>query len=291
MSQKKSINGNFVKVQALYDKNLKLLSKKVYKKIIPLPNNNFAAYSFEKEADILDSHGNILYVVPSSICINKLRLTDKFLISKNDVLINNISTDKYGLYDFKKSAYVFDNFDYINLFNDFIIGLNNGLFIMYDHKYNKIFEFKIDYVLDSKSYKLPFKFIANKFIIVNGKSKDILVNSQGKLIAKYDKILLNTNKMSNTYSNYTFLALDGEKAGCINEKNEIIIPFVYDDIISVRNCTNSNDSYIAVQKDGKWTIKTTDNKSVNDFICDYTPLKLYKKYSVVEVEKRKFKFK
>lgn len=292
LTETKNINALNKKVQSLYDKNLKLLTKREYKKIEPLSDNTFSAITFENDYDIIDIKGKILYSLPSDITKNKFRLTDKFIISKTKSNNYKNSKSQYSLYDFKTSKFIFENYYFLQVFNDFIIGINDGLFILYDNKYRKLREFKVDYDETNFDSGECFSWVLMRFVIVHSKTKDVLINSQGKIVAKYHKIdrirsklpifdLIYVNKMKD--DDIVFFSVENKKVGCINGKNKIIIPLIYDAGKIVLNYRNDEElyDYIALEKDGKWGIRTYDNKIVKDFIYDYEPLELHKKYTIV----------
>ncbi len=213
----------------------------LYKNIVPLYNNLFAAKNMYGRCGVIDDNNNIIipfeydeinanfkYQTKNSADVLRLIRGDNVYIanSKGKIIIDKV-------FPISDSPVIYDKIAYED----------NGNIIIIDSTGKKINTFK-NARIKSASYGkgLIFENTQNKLQGIIGKNSEILVEAQ------YDDITEKGDK---------FVVSSGKKKGLLNADGELIIPIQYDVITNYYPPKEFVD-YILAAKDGTKTI--FDNK-------------------------------
>lgn len=206
-----------------------------------------------------------------------LPINFEYIFERNAFICGKTKDGKFGLY--KKDGSVILKPEY-----NFIFESENGssklLFALKENSYSIINKEgktiydnsikKYGYILNEYNLVCPFFDTENSFLLLQDtKNKYGVydeVNQKQCLPQIYSSIKQKLPVERNTY----FIVSKNNKFGIVDDKNTIIVPFLYDDLsFDLTNPYTSKETILPAKKNGKWGLISLKNKTLVDFGYQY----------------------
>lgn len=177
-------------------------------------------------------------------------------LNKQTLLVKN-SNNKFGIFDLEGNQrvdFIYDAIEFRHPYNNFgsVQAKYNGKWGIIDSFGQTLLEFKYDYI-----GKFPYQDFSNNLIPIIQNGNWGLIDEEYKIIipAIYSNDWFKQNKSFIKFTDDKLLAAQFEgKYGFINNKNEVKIPFIFDDALNFENGiahVTLNGEKGSIDKEGK----------------------------------------